>query len=38
MKQQMINEMTLRFVSRSANEAFARAAAAAFVAQLDPTV
>ena len=32
------NEMTLRFVSRSANEAFARTAAAAFIAQMDPTV
>lgn len=38
MKQQKINEMTMSFLSRSANEAFARAAAAAFVAQLDPTV
>lgn len=32
------NEMTMRFLSRSANEAFARAAAAAFIAQMDPTV
>ena len=38
MKPECINEMTLRFPSRSANEAFARAAAAAFIAQLDPTV
>ena len=38
MKPEKINEMTLRFVSRSANEGFARAAAAAFIAQLDPTV
>ncbi|MBQ9534920.1 MAG: anti-sigma F factor [Clostridia bacterium] len=34
----MINEFTVRFPSRSANESFARSAAAAFVAQLDPTV
>lgn len=32
------NEMTLTFVSKSANESFARAAVAAFVAQLDPTL
>lgn len=32
------NEMTLRFLSRSNNEAFARTAAAAFLAQLDPTM
>ncbi|MBR5389886.1 MAG: anti-sigma F factor [Clostridia bacterium] len=32
------NEMTMRFLSRSANEAFARTAAAAFIAQMDPTV
>lgn len=32
------NEMTLTFESRSANEAFARTAAAAFLMQLDPTV
>lgn len=38
MKQQKINEMTLSFLSRSSNEAFARAVAAAFVAQLDPTI
>ncbi len=30
------NEMTLTFPSRSANEAFARAAVACFAAQLDP--
>ncbi|MBR4304042.1 MAG: anti-sigma F factor [Clostridia bacterium] len=30
--------MTLTFPSRSSNESFARSAAAAFVAQLDPTV
>ena len=33
-----INEMKLVFPSRSANEAYARAAVAAFVYQLDPTV
>ena len=32
------NEMKLSFPSRSANEGFARAAVAAFVAQLDPAV
>ncbi len=32
------NEMKLTFLSRSANEAFARSAVAAFVAQLDPAV
>jgi stage II sporulation protein AB (anti-sigma F factor) len=33
-----INEMAVCFPSCSANEAYARAAVAAFVAQLDPTV
>ena len=33
-----INKMTMTFPSRSSNESFARSAAAAFVAQLDPTV
>ncbi len=33
-----INELKFTFLSRSANEAFARAAVAAFVAQLDPAV
>ncbi len=33
-----INEMKLTFLSRSANEGFARAAVAAFAAQLDPAV
>ena len=33
-----LNEMRLTFPSRSANEAFARSAAAAFLVQLDPTV
>ena len=38
LKEDRINQMTLRFPSRSANEGFARSAAAAFIAQLDPTV
>ena len=33
-----INEMFLRFPSRSANEGFARTSAACFAAQLDPTL
>lgn len=33
-----INEMSLSFSSNSANEAFSRAAVAAFISQLDPTV
>ncbi|MBR4726700.1 MAG: anti-sigma F factor, partial [Clostridia bacterium] len=33
-----INEMKLQFQSHSVNEAFARAAAAAFAAQLDPNI
>ena len=33
-----LNEMKLEFLSKSENEAFARAAVAAFAAQLDPTV
>lgn len=33
-----VNEMKLVFPSRSANEGFARAAVAAFVAPLDPTI
>ena len=33
-----INEMKITFLSRSANEGFARAAVAAFATQLDPTV
>lgn len=32
------NEMRLQFLSRSQNESFARAAVAAFAAQLDPTL
>ena len=33
-----INSMTVKFDSRSVNEGFARAAAAAFIAQMDPTL
>lgn len=33
-----VNEMRLTFPSRSANESFARATVAAFVAQMDPAV
>ncbi len=32
------NEMSLIFESRSSNEAFARSAVSAFIAQLDPTI
>lgn len=32
------NKMSIEFVSKSQNEAFARVAVAAFVAQLDPTI
>lgn len=32
------NNMTLSFMSKSSNEGFARAAVAAFIAQLDPTL
>ena len=35
---QVTNECRLEFPSRSSNEAFARVAAAAFAAQLDPTL
>ena len=34
----VINEMHLRFLSKSSNESFARSAVAAFVLQLDPTI
>ena len=34
----IVNQVKLAFSSRSANESFARTAAAAFVAQLDPTI
>jgi stage II sporulation protein AB (anti-sigma F factor) len=33
-----MNEMSLEFISKSSNEAFARIAAAAFASQLDPTL
>ncbi len=33
-----INEMNVNFISRSANESFARATVSAFVSQLDPTI
>jgi stage II sporulation protein AB (anti-sigma F factor) len=35
---QPINEMSLEFISKSSNEAFARIAAEAFASQLDPTL
>ncbi len=38
MKAKCTNYITLEFLSRSANEAFARGAAACFAAQLDPTL
>lgn len=38
MKKKMLNSVVLRFPSKSNNEAFARASAAAFIAQLDPTL
>ena len=38
MKEIYQNEMTLEFVSKSSNEAFARIAVAAFASQLDPTI
>ncbi|MCR5653295.1 MAG: anti-sigma F factor [Ruminococcus sp.] len=34
----MINEMHLKFMSKSSNESFARSAVAAFVLELDPTI
>lgn len=34
----VLNEFTLKFKSRSANEAFARSVVSAFAAQLDPTI
>lgn len=34
----VINEMHLKFLSKSANESFARSAVAAFVLELDPTI
>lgn len=38
MKKEILNEARIHFPSCSANESFARAAAAAFAAQADPTV
>ena len=38
MKPKTTNYITLEFLSRSANEAFARGAVACFAAQLDPTL
>ena len=37
-KKKIINEMAVSFLSCSSNEAFGRAAVAAFAAQLDPTI
>ncbi len=38
MKENYENEMKLEFISKSANEAFARITIAAFASQLDPTI
>ena len=38
MNRNIKNEMKLEFLSKSANEAFARIAVAAFASQLDPTI
>jgi len=38
MEKQVKNEMKIEFLSRSANEAFARISVAAFASQLDPTI
>lgn len=38
MKQKISNYITLEFLSRSANEGFARMAVACFAAQMDPTM
>ena len=38
MKNVYENDMSLKFISKSNNEAFARIAVAAFVSQLDPTI
>ena len=38
MKSEIENEMKLEFISKSANEAFARITVAAFASQLDPTI
>jgi len=36
--QQLLNSFTVKFPSKSSNESFARSTAAAFIAQLDPTM
>ena len=38
MKDELKNEMKLEFISKSANEAFARITVAAFASQLDPSI
>ena len=38
MKEEVENEMKVEFLSKSANEAFARITIAAFASQLDPTI
>lgn len=38
MEKDIKNEMKMEFMSKSANEAFARVAVAAFASQLDPTI
>ena len=38
MKEKIKNEMKLEFISKSANEAFARITVAAFASQLDPSI
>ena len=38
MEEHFENEMNLEFISKSANEAFARISVAAFASQLDPTI
>ncbi len=38
MERQLKNEMKIEFLSKSANEAFARIAVASFASQLDPTI
>lgn len=35
---EILNEMKLEFLSRSANESFARVAVSSFISQLDPTL
>ena len=34
----VVNEMSIKFLSKSSNESFARSAVAAFVLELDPTI